>query len=89
MNELHELIKKLDSLPNNTARKDFLNSIQRDPELPRHHLKRLACNILVQDNFIEKYYKVSFSEMFKKIFSKRISIFQKVIKRINRKLENE
>lgn len=89
MNELHELIKQLDSLPNNKTRKDFLNSIQRDPELSRHHLKRLACNILVQDNFIEKYYKDSFSEMFKKIFSKRVLIFQKVIKKINRKLENE
>ncbi|KQM62818.1 hypothetical protein ASE55_00030 [Chryseobacterium sp. Leaf201] len=87
MNELHELIKQLDSLPNNTARKDFLNSIQRDPELSRHHLRRLACNILVQDNFVEKYYRVSFSEMLKKTFLKIISIFQKVIKRINRKLK--
>lgn len=61
MNELHELIRQLDSLPNNKARKDFLSSIQRDPELSRHHLRRLACNILVQDNFIEKYYKTGFS----------------------------
>ncbi|GEM_PF-4821774 len=77
MNELHELIKKLDSLPNNTARKVFLNSIQRDPELPRHHPKRLACNILVQDNFVEKYYRINFNEMLKIIFSKVVSIFQK------------
>lgn len=77
MNELHELIKQLDSLPNNKTRKDFLNSIQRDPELPRHHVKRLACNILVQDNFIEKYYKVSFNEILKRIFQRYFQKFYK------------
>lgn len=76
MNELHKLIKQLDSLPNNTARKEFLNFIQRNPELSRHHLRRLACNILVQENFVDKYYRENFSEMLKKLFSKIISIFK-------------
>jgi len=76
MNELHKLIKQLDSLPNNTTRKEFLNSIQRNPELSRHHLRRLACNILVQENFIDKYYRENFGEMLKKLFSKTISIFK-------------
>ncbi len=80
MNELQNLIKQLDSLPNNTARKDFLNSIQKDPELSRHHFQRLACNILVQENFIDKYYRENISEKLKKLFSKTISIFQKVLK---------
>jgi hypothetical protein len=84
MNELHKLIKQLDSLPNNTARKEFLNSIQRNPELSRHHLRRLACNILVQENFVEKYYKENFSETLEKLFSKTISIFQRIFKALRR-----
>jgi len=76
MNELHKLIKQLDCLPNNAARIEFLNSIQRNPELSRHHLRRLACNILVQENFVDKYYRENFSEMLKKLFSKIISIFK-------------
>lgn len=72
MNELHKLIKQLDSLSNNTARKEFLNSIQRNPELSRHHLRRLACNILVQENFVDKYYRENFIEMLKKFFSKQL-----------------
>ncbi len=76
MNELQNLIMQLDYLPNNIARKEFLNSIQRNPELSRHHLRRLACNILVQENFVDKYYRENFSEMLKKLFSKIISIFK-------------
>lgn len=72
MNELHKLIKQLDSLSNNTVRKEFLNSIQRNPELSRHHLRRLACNILVQENFVDKYYRENFIEMLKKFFSKQL-----------------
>lgn len=81
MNELHKLIKQLDSLPNNTARKEFLNSIQRNPELSRHHLRRLACNILVQENFVDKYYRENFIETLEKLFSKTVSIFKGFLKR--------
>ncbi|PVV56298.1 hypothetical protein DD829_11445 [Chryseobacterium sp. HMWF035] len=84
MNELHKLIKQLDSLPNNTARKEFLNSIQSNPELSRHHLRRLACNILVQENFVDKYYRENFSETLEKLFSRTISIFQKIFKALRR-----
>lgn len=84
MNELHKLIKQLDSLPNNTVRKEFLNSIQRNPELSRHHLRRLACNILVQENFVDKYYRENFSETLEKLFSKTISIFQRIFKALRR-----
>lgn len=79
MNELQNLIKQLDYLPNNTVRKDFLNSIQTSPELSRHHLRRIACNILVQENFVDKYYRESFSEMLEKLFSKTISIFKRFL----------
>lgn len=81
MNELQKLIKHLDSLPNNTDRKEFLNSIQRNPELSRHHLRRLACNILVQENFVDKYYRENFSEMLKKLFSKQFQFFKGFLKR--------
>lgn len=81
MNELHKLIKQLDSLPNNTARKEFLNSIQRNPELSRHHLRRLACNILVHENFVDKYYRENFGEMLKKLFSKQFQFFKELLKR--------
>ena len=80
MNELHKLIKQLDSLPNNTARKEFLNSIQRNSELSRHHLRRLACNILVQENFVDKYYRENFIEALEKLFSKTVSIFKGFLK---------
>ncbi|SIT08771.1 hypothetical protein SAMN05421786_10590 [Chryseobacterium ureilyticum] len=84
MNELQKLIKHLDSLPNNTARKEFLNSIQRNPELSRHHLRRIACNILVQENFVDKYYRENFSKMLKKLFSKICSIFKEFFKALLR-----
>ena len=60
MNELHKIIKKLDSLPNNTARKEYLRLLLSDETLPKDHNRRLAGEILEQDNFIDKIYRKSF-----------------------------
>lgn len=57
MTELHKLIKELDSLPNNLARKKYLNGVLADSTLSRHHNRRLAGNILRKNNFIDKIYR--------------------------------
>lgn len=85
MNELHELIKQLDSLPNNSARKDFLNSLLKNKDLPKYHNQRLACNILIQDNFIEKYYRESLGITIKKKFFKITLIFRKLFEKVKLK----
>lgn len=74
MKELNELIKDLDFLPNNDERKKYLYSIRSNPNLGRHELKRLACNILIDYNFVEEYYRLSFKESLKK-HSKKITSF--------------
>lgn len=66
MKELHSLIEILDNLPNNNMRKNYLESIRKDPNIGRHDLLRLACNVLQESNFIESHYKVSFVGYLKK-----------------------
>jgi len=56
MHELHKLIKELDSLPHN-ERKEYLNRLLKDSTLPKDNNRRLAGQILKQDNFIDKIYK--------------------------------
>lgn len=70
MKELHTLIKILDDLPNNDLRKNYLESIRKDPNIGRHDLLRLACNVLQESNFLESNYNASFGDIVKKIFSK-------------------
>ena len=72
MQELNDLIKDLDFMSNNEERIKYLYSIRCNPNLGRHELKRLACNILIADNFVEKYYRLSFKESLKKFFKKTV-----------------
>ena len=55
MKELNQILKDLDNLSSNQSRKDYLLSICKNPNIKRHDLKRIACNILIENNFIEKY----------------------------------
>lgn len=69
MKELHILINILDDLPNNDLRKNYLESIRKDPNIGRHDLFRLACNVLQESNFVESHYNISFGDIVKNIFS--------------------
>lgn len=60
------LINILDNLPNNNLRRNYLESIRKDPNIGRHDLLRLACNVLQESDFIESKYKVSFVDYLKK-----------------------
>lgn len=77
MKELNELIRDLDFLSSNEERIKYLYSIRCNPNLGRHELKRLACNILIADNFVDKYYRLSFKESFKKNFKKTVNLLYK------------
>ncbi|MCT2410059.1 hypothetical protein NZD88_21085 [Chryseobacterium antibioticum] len=65
MKEYYQLINELDGLPDNKARNEFLISIKKNPLIPRHDFRRIACNILLEDNFIERNYKISILEKIK------------------------
>jgi len=57
MNELHLIIQALDLLPNDQSRKQYLDSIQNNPSIDKNDLRKLACNVLLENNFIKSYYK--------------------------------
>lgn len=78
MQELHKLIRELDELPNNPARKEFLKNLMTDKKLSKESNRKLACEIMMQENFIEKYYKESFLELTNNFFKK---VFEKLKKR--------
>lgn len=79
MKELHTLIKILDDLPNNDLRKNYLESIRKDPNVGRHDLSRIACNVLQENNFIESNYKVIWGNSLKNTIKK---LFKENFKRI-------
>jgi len=70
MQELHKLIRELDELPNNPARNEFLKNLMTDKKLSKESNRKLACEILMQENFIDKYYKESFLELAKNFLKK-------------------
>lgn len=67
MKEYYQLIKELDDIPDNLARKKYLMGIKQNPLIPRHDLRRIACNILLESNFIETNYPVRIKTRIKKI----------------------
>jgi len=67
----------LDNLENNIERKKYLKSIQNDPNIGRHDLRRIVCNTMEETNFIESYYKIEFDDILKIIFKKISSFFRK------------
>lgn len=77
MRELNQILTDLDNLPNNKSRRDFLLSICKNPDIKRHELKRIACNILIENNFIEKYYRESFLDSIQDRLLEKFSIFKK------------
>lgn len=66
----------LDNLENNFERKKYLKSIQENPNIGRHDLRRLVCNTMEETNFIESYYKKTFEDNLK-IKTKKIATFFK------------
>ena len=81
MREFHKIINILDSLPNNKTRKEYLESIRKNPNIARHDLMRVSCNILIQNNFIDRYYRIGFREFLKTIGQQMIEFFEKFTKK--------
>lgn len=67
MKEYYQLIKELDNLPDNMARKKHLMDIKLNPLIPRQDLRRIACNIILESNFIENNYPIETKKKVKKI----------------------
>jgi hypothetical protein len=75
------LIKELDALSSNKERKEYINAILRNPNISRDSLKRIACIALIEDNFIDKYYKYDFIDFIKKRVSKTLNFFMRFLKK--------
>lgn len=77
MTELNQILNVLDNLPNNSERNKYLESIRKNPNIGRHDLVRISCNILIQSNFVENYYRISFTKFLKLEVQKIIKFFRK------------
>ena len=67
----------LDNLENNIERKKYIKSIQNDPNIGRHDLRRIVCNTMEETNFIESYYKVEFKNNLQTMLKKIVAFFRK------------
>ncbi|WP_419871075.1 hypothetical protein [Chryseobacterium sp. CT-SW4] len=77
MKEYYQLIKELDNLPDNMAREKYLMDIKQNPLIPRHDLRRIACNILLESKFIETNYPTEIKNRIRKV----IAYFMKISKK--------
>lgn len=82
MNTFNRLKNILDEMPNNSERKNYIQSIRTNPLIGRHDLLRIACNIIHDENFIDSYYKPSFEYSAKKRIKKVTQFFSKFLKKI-------
>lgn len=78
MQELHQIIQTLDLLPNYNSRKEYLESICNNPTIEKYDLKRIACNVLMENNFIRSYYKYDLKINLDKFLNLFIKILQKL-----------
>ena len=74
MKTFDKIKSTLDNLETNIERKNYLKSIQNDPNIGRHDLRRIVCNTMEETNFIESYYKVEFENNLK-IMIKKVTAF--------------
>lgn len=81
MREFHQIINILDSLPNNKTRKEYLESIRKNPNIARHDFKRISCNVLIENDFINTYYRIDFAEFVKIKGQQMIRFFEKLTKK--------
>ena len=77
MQELHRIIQTLDLLPNYNLRKEYLESISNNSTIDRHDLKKIACNVLLENDFIRSYYKGDLKINLDKILSFFLKILRK------------
>lgn len=82
MREFHQIINILDSLPNNKTRKEYLESIRKNPNIARHDFKRISCNVLIQNDFVNTYYRIDFAEFVKIKGQQMIGFFEKFTKKL-------
>ncbi len=81
---INQLIQELDGLHTNKERKEYLLSIRRNPNIGRHDFRRIACNVLLDSNFIDNYYKTDFVDFIKKQLKKLGGFFTKFSKKIKK-----
>ena len=79
MEELHRIIKTLDSLPNYESRRDYLESTINDLTIDKYHLKKIACNVLLENNFIISYYREDKKVNLNKIISLLVRKIHKIL----------
>lgn len=81
MNTFNLLKNTLDSMSNNEERKNYIESVRQNPLIGRHDLLRIACNIVYDENFIDSYYKDSFTDSVKNKVKKVVYFFTKFLKK--------
>lgn len=79
----HDMILSvLKQMENNIERKEFLNSILNDKNIPKDDLRKIACKTFIESNFVDNYFKVSFEEVVKFRLKKLRQFFLKKSKKI-------
>lgn len=66
MKVVQDIIKQLDDLPNNKARKEYLENERK--RISKSDIRRFALNIMINDDFVEKYYRFELIENVYKFF---------------------
>lgn len=75
MKTFNMILSVLKQMDNNKERKDFLNSIVSDKNIPKDDLRRITCKTFIESNFVDSYFKPSFKEIIKinfKLFLKKL-----------------
>lgn len=83
MEELHRIIQVLDKLPNYQARKEYLESICNNSSVEKNDLRKIASNMLLENNFIRSYYKDHLSISFKIKIEKILTYFINTLKKVS------
>lgn len=68
---VQRIIRELDSIPTIEMKKQYLEEMAINPEISEN--KRIAVKIMIEDDFVERYYKLNIVEKLKnylKIFFK-------------------
>lgn len=59
------ILDELKKMDNNEERKEFLNAIVLNENIPTNDLRRIACQMFIESNFVERYFKPGFKETLK------------------------
>ena len=60
---VQRIIRELDSIPTIEMKKQYLEEMAINPEISEN--KRIAVKIMIEDDFVERYYKLNIVEKLK------------------------